>query len=152
MKIKRKSLQRLKLEDENSTSKNLYIMYSYLYKFLVTCKRLYKSLCRSVGRSVGPLRLCRNCIFRLFLATVRSYTETNDQPTCFESLFTRLFVHLSLHTYVAWTIHAETQPGRIVARSGLFFLFIFFSFLFLFFFLFFFRIPLPSRPSSPLSF
>ena len=23
------------------------------------------------------------------------------------------------HTYVTWSIHAETQPGRIVARSGL---------------------------------
>ena len=74
----------------------------------------------SVGPSVGPLRLCKNRVSRLFLATVRSYTETNDQPTCFASLFTRLFVHLSLHTYVTWSIHAETQPGRIVARSGLF--------------------------------
>ena len=54
----------------------------------------------SVGRSVRPSRLCKNRVSRLFLATVRSYTETNDQPTCFESLFTRLFVHLSLHTYV----------------------------------------------------
>ena len=55
----------------------------------------------SVRPSVGPLRLCNNRVSRLFLATVRSYTESNDQPTCFESLFTRLFVHLSLHTCVA---------------------------------------------------
>ena len=74
-----------------------------------------------VRLSVRPLRLCKNRNIRLFLATVRSYTETNDQPTCFESLFSRLFVHLSLHTYVTGSIHAETQPGRIVARSGLFF-------------------------------
>ena len=32
----------------------------------------------------GPLP--KNRVSRLFLATVRSYTETNDQPTCFESL------------------------------------------------------------------
>ena len=81
---------------------------------------LYKRVCPSVGPSVGPLRLCKNRVSRLFLATVRSYTETDDQPTCFESLFTRLFVHLSLYTYVAWSIHDETQPGRIFARSGLF--------------------------------
>ena len=73
----------------------------------------------SVGPSVRPSRLCKKRVSRLFLATVRSYTETNDQPTCFESVFARLFVHLSLHTYVAWSIHAETQPGRIVAQSGL---------------------------------
>ena len=54
----------------------------------------------SVGPSVGPLRLCKNSISWLFLVTVRSYTETNDQPTSFESLFTHLFVHLSLHTNV----------------------------------------------------
>ena len=94
---------------------------------------LYKRVCPSVGpsvgpsvrrsvrrASVGPLRLCEDRVSRLFLATVRSYTETNDQPTYFESLFIRRFVHLSLHTYVTWSIYAETQPGRIVARSGLF--------------------------------
>ena len=53
-----------------------------------------------VRPSVRPSVLCKNRVSWLFLATVRSYTETNDQPTCFESLFTRLFVHLSLHTYV----------------------------------------------------
>ena len=58
------------------------------------------SVPQSVCWSVGLLRLCKNRVSRLFLATVRSYTETNDQPTCFQSLFTRLFVHLSLHTYV----------------------------------------------------
>ena len=78
-----------------------------------------RSVRRSVRRPVGPLRLCKNRVSRLFFATLISYTETNDQPTCFESLFTRLFVHLSLHTYVTWSIHAETQHGRIVARSGL---------------------------------
>ena len=86
---------------------------------------LYKRVCPSVGPSVRPLVgllcLCKNRVSRLFLATVRSYTETNDQPTCFESLFTHLSFHLSLHTYVTWSILAETQPGRIVARSGLFF-------------------------------
>ena len=85
----------------------------------------------TIRPSVGPLRLCKNRVSWLFLATVRPYTETNDQPTCFESLFTRLFVHLSLHTYVIWSTHAETQPGRIVAQSGLFFYGLF-SYLFLF--------------------
>ena len=40
----------------------------------------------SIRPSVRPLRLCENRVSRLFLATVRSYSETNDQPTCFESL------------------------------------------------------------------
>merc|ERR1712121_157532 len=39
----------------------------------------------SILPSVLPLRLCKNRVFRPFLATVRSYTETNDQTTCFES-------------------------------------------------------------------
>ena len=74
------------------------------------------SVRRSVRPSVGPLRLCENRVSRLSLATVRFYTKTNDQPTCFESLlsrFTRLFVHLSLHIChmikrhrdTAWTHH-----------------------------------------------
>ena len=91
-----------------------------------------RSVRPSVRQSVCPLRKCKNRISWLFLATVRSYIETNDQPTCFESPFTRLFVHLSLHTFVTWSIHAETQPGRIVARSGLFSLLLLFSHLFLF--------------------
>ena len=79
----------------------------------------------SVGRSVGPLRLCKNRVSRLFLATVRSYTETNDQPTCFESLLYYSVVSpvcssICLSVYVTWSIHAETQSGRIFARSGLF--------------------------------
>ena len=48
-----------------------------------TVKRVCPSIRRSVGRPVGPLRLCENRVSRLFLATVISYTETNDQPTCF---------------------------------------------------------------------
>ena len=48
----------------------------------------------SVRPSVCPLRKCKNRVSRLFLATVRSYTETNDQPTCFESS------HPSVHPFV----------------------------------------------------
>ena len=75
--------------------------------------------------SVDPLRLCINRVSRLFLATVRSYTETNDQPTCFESLLYYSVVSpvcssICLSVYVTWSIHAETQSGRIFARSGLF--------------------------------
>ena len=106
---------------------------------------LYKRVCPSIGPSVGPsvspsvhpsvgpsvrwsvrpLRLCENRVSRLFLATVRSYTETNDQPTCFESLlyYSVVFtvcLSICLSIYVTWSIHAETQSGRIVSRSGLF--------------------------------
>ena len=93
---------------------------AHLYKRV--CLSVRPSVGPSVRPSVGPLRLCKNRVSRLFLATVRSCTctETNDQPPSYESLFTRLFVHLSLHTYVTWSIHAKTQPGRIITRSGLF--------------------------------
>ena len=79
----------------------------------------------SVRPSVGPLRLCKNRVSRLFLATVRSYTETNDQPTCFESLLYYSVVSpvcssICLSVYVTWSIHLETQSGRIFPRSGLF--------------------------------
>ena len=76
------------------------------------------SVRRSVRRSVRPSRLCKNRVSRLFLATVRSYTETNDQPTCFESLSIRLFVHLSVHTYMShdqYTLRHSPDaslPGR----------------------------------------
>ena len=84
----------------------------------------------SVRPSVRPLRLCKNRVSRLFLATVRSYTETNDQPTCFESLLYYSVVSpvcssICLSVYVTWSIHAETQSGRIFARSGLFSFFFF---------------------------
>ena len=75
-----------------------------LIPFLDASSHLYKRVCPSVRPLVLPLRKCKNHVSWLFLATVRSYNETNDQPTCFESLlysllshFTRLFVHLSLH-------------------------------------------------------
>ena len=70
----------------------------------------------SVGRSVRPSRLCKKRVSRLFLATVRSYTETNDQPTCFESLFTRLFVHLSLHTYICHMINTRGNSSQDHAK------------------------------------
>ena len=71
----------------------------------------------SVCPSVTPVQKPRFSI----LATVRSYTETNEQPTCFESLHYHLVVSpVCLSIYVTWSIHAETRPGRIVARSGLF--------------------------------
>ena len=57
----------------------------------------------SIRPYVHPLHKCKNRVSRLFLATMRSYTESNDRQTCFESLlyyscrFICLFVHLSLH-------------------------------------------------------
>ena len=56
-----------------------------------------------VGPSVGPLRLCKNHVFRLFSATMRTYTESTERQTWFESLhyyfcrFICLFVHLPIH-------------------------------------------------------
>ena len=40
----------------------------------------------SVGRSVRPLRLCKNRVFWLIFATTRSYTESNERQSCFASL------------------------------------------------------------------
>ena len=60
---------------------------------------LYKRVCPSVR----PLRKCQNRVPRLFLATMRSYTESNDRQTCLEGFlyyscrFFCLFVQLSLH-------------------------------------------------------
>ena len=55
---------------------------------------------------------------------MRSCTESNDQQTCFESLHFSVpsSVCPSLSPYISHikSIHAETQSGRIVARSGLF--------------------------------
>ena len=70
-------------------------------------------------RSVCPLHLCKNRVSWLFLATVRSYTET-----CFESIIYYLVVSpvcssICLSIYVIWSIHAKTQSRRIVALSGL---------------------------------
>ena len=105
----------------------LFFIPFFLRRFLMrpSGTHLYKRVCPSVRPSVRPLRLCKNRVSRLFLATVRSYTETNDQPTCFESLLYHLVVSpvcssICLSIYVTWSIHAETRPGRIVARSGLF--------------------------------
>ena len=62
--------------------------------FLDASSHLYKRVCPSVrpsvrplvGPSVGPLRLCKNRDFRLFLATMRSYIESTERQTCFESV------------------------------------------------------------------
>ena len=54
--------------------------------FLDASSHLYNRLCLSVRWSVGPLRLFKNRVSQLFLATVRSYTELNDRYTCFERL------------------------------------------------------------------
>ena len=83
------------------------------------CPSVGLSICWSIHWLVSPLRLCKKHVSRLFLATVRSYTKTNDQPTCW--VFSPVYSSICLsHTYVTWSIHTESQPGRIVARSGLF--------------------------------
>ena len=92
---------------------------------LVRCVRQERiSIRGSVRPSVGPWRLCKKHVSGLYLATVRSYTETIE-PTCFESLLHNNLVSsicssICLSLNVTWSIHAETQSGRIFARSGLF--------------------------------
>ena len=88
-------------------------------------KRVCPSVCLSICPSVLSLRLCKNLVSRLFLATVRSYTESNDRQTCFESLLHYSVVKsvcssICLSIYVTCSLYAETQSWRIVARSGLF--------------------------------
>ena len=56
------------------------------------CPSVCRSICPLVHLYVHPLRMCKNRISRLFFAMVRSFTEANDQPTCFESLLYYLAV------------------------------------------------------------
>merc|ERR1711911_410636 len=97
----------------------LFFFFFFFFFFLDASSHLYNRLCPSVRPSVGPsvrrsvrpLRLCKNRVSRLFLATVRSYTETNDQPTCFESHFSLSVPSVSpyichminTHRDTAWT-------------------------------------------------
>ena len=86
----------------------------YVWIFLDASSHLYKRVYRSVRPSVHNA-CAKNRVSRLFLATVRFYTETNDQPTCFESLlyyFTRLFVHLSHDQYTQRHSPDASLPGR----------------------------------------
>ena len=55
-----------------------------IHSFVFRCVRqehisIRGSVRPSVHPSVCPLRLCKKCVSLLFLATVRFYTETNDQ-------------------------------------------------------------------------
>ena len=88
----------------------------------------------SVHPSVGP-SICWSVRYASAKTAVRSYIETKDQPICFDSLpyylvISLIYLSICLHIcHVTWSIHAETQTRRIVARSGLLFLFLqYFSF------------------------
>ena len=101
---------------------------THLYKRVCpsVCLSVHRSVRLSVRPSVCLLRKCKNRVSRLFLATVRSYTETNDQPTCFESLLYYLVISpvclsICLSIYMSHDQYTKRQPGRIVARSGLLF-------------------------------
>ena len=86
----------------------------YVWIFLDASSHLYKRVYRSVRPSVHNA-CAKNRVSRLFLATVRFYTETNDQPTYFESAiyyFTRLFVHLSHDQYTQRHSPDASLPGR----------------------------------------
>merc|ERR1712105_472767 len=92
------------------------------------CLSFRWSICPSVGLYICPLCLRKIRVFRLFLATVRSCTESNERETCFECLFYYSvissvcpFICLSIYatSLAPNLIHAETHFGRIIARSGL---------------------------------
>ena len=67
------------------------------------------SVGRSVRPSVGPLRLFKNRVFPLLLATVRSYTGSNDRQTCFICLF----VHQSLHICHMFSAKFNTRGNTV---------------------------------------
>ena len=64
----------------------------------------------SVCWSVGPLRKCKKRVSWLFLAAVRSYTETNDQPTCFKSFHPS--VRPSVSPYIRNMINTRWDTAR----------------------------------------
>ena len=96
---------------------------NFFESFLDAFSHLYKRVCPSVGPSVRPyvrpLRKCKNRVSRLFLATMRSYNESNDRLTRFESLlhyscrFICLFVHLSLHICHMFNTRRDTARTHL---------------------------------------
>ena len=91
-------------------------------------KHLYKRICPSVRPSVRPsvcpLRFLKNRSFRLFSATAMSRIKLStiwDASRPFYLSVRPSICHSIYLTCLApKSIHAETQSGRIVARSGLF--------------------------------
>ena len=85
---------------------------THLYKRV--CPSVRPSVCRSVRNACAKNKFF-GCFWSRWDPTLKQMIHQHVL-----SLLIRLFVHLSLHTYVTWLIHAEKQPGRIVAWSGLF--------------------------------
>ena len=99
------------------------------------CPSVRPSVRWSVRRSVCPLRKCKVCVPRLFLTTMRSFTDSNDRQTCFESLiyyssrFICLFVHVSLHICHMFNTRRDTAqthrcPVGLVPQLFLFLCFL----------------------------
>ena len=84
------------------------------YPFLDASSHLYPSVRPSVRRYVRPLRKCKNRVSRLFLATMRSYTESNDRQTCFESLlyYSSVSPYMSHVQYTQRHSPDASLPGR----------------------------------------
>ena len=75
---------------------------------------LYRRLCPSVGPYVRYASAKTAFLGCFWPRQDPILKQMINQPTCSS-------ICLSIH--VTWSIHAETRPGRIFARSGLFFLF-----------------------------
>ena len=88
---------------------------------------LYKRVCPPVGPSVGPyvrpLRFLQNRSFCLFSAAamlrIRLNTFWDASRPFYLSVHPSICHSINLICLAPKSIHAETQSGRIVARSGL---------------------------------
>ena len=102
--------------------------------FLDASSHLYKRVCPSVRRSVGPsvcpsvrpsvrpLRLLENHNFRQFSAARMSRIKSNTRYDVLRETYGTTFFHLSFRPSRAQkSIHKETHSGRIIAWSGLFY-------------------------------
>ena len=85
-----------------------------IFIFFFLRRSVRPSIPRSVGLSVHPLRLCKYRVSRLYLATFRSYTNSNARRTCFQSLFCPFVVHLSVRLSVSpYSCHVVSAKFNI---------------------------------------
>ena len=111
----------LKAHLNSCTSKPLFHVFVFLFHSFYMRPRISirGSIRPSIGPSVRPLvqpsvryasakTAFLGCFWPRWDPTLK---QMINQPTCPSNC---------LSIYVTWSIHAETRPGRIVARSGLF--------------------------------